>query len=60
MDYKLLAEVLQRSGNVEIAKFVLREREYSVAVKSVDGVILLIILYYKNGIVSDEGIIPKQ
>lgn len=58
--YRLLAEVLQRTGKAGLAKFVLREREYLVAVKSTGGVLVLITLHYENEIISDENIMPKE
>lgn len=58
--YRLLAEVLRRTGKAGLAKFVLGEREYLVAVKSTGGVLLLITLHYENEISSDEDIMPKE
>ncbi len=58
--YRLLAEVLQRTGKAGLAKFVLREREYLVAIKSTNGVLVLITLHYENEIISDEDITPKE
>lgn len=58
--YRLLAEVLQRTEKAGLAKFVLREREYLVAVISKDGALLLVTLHYENEIVSDEEIEPKK
>lgn len=58
--YRLLAEVMQRTNKAGLAKFVLGEREYLVAVKSRDGALLLIILHYENEILSAEEIMPKE
>ena len=58
--YLLLTEVLQRTGKAGLAKFVLGEREYLVAVKSMAGVLLLITLHYEDEITSDEEIMPKE
>jgi len=58
--YQLLVEVMSRTGKAGIAKFVLGEREYLVAVKSVGGALSLITLHYAREILSDEDIIPKE
>ncbi|MEN6624418.1 MAG: Ku protein [Smithella sp.] len=58
--YKLLAEVLQRTGKAGLARFVLREREYPVAVRSMNGALLLITMHYENEIILDEEILPKE
>ena len=52
--YALLAEILRRTRKAGLAKFVLGEREYFVAVKSSDGVLSLIILHYENEILSAD------
>ncbi len=58
--YCLLAEALQRSGRAGIAKFVLGEREYLVAVKSRDKVLEVSTLHYSSEIQSDEALIPAD
>jgi DNA end-binding protein Ku len=50
--YRLLVEVMQRSNRAGIAKFVLHEREYLVAVKSEQSVLALITLHYSDEILS--------
>ena len=58
--YMLLAEVMRRTNKAGLAKFVLGEREYLVAVKSTDGALSLITLHYSEEILSDENIVPKE
>ena len=58
--YRLLVEALRRTNKAGLAKFVLRDREYLVAVKSVDDTLALITLHYSEEILPDEGISPKK
>jgi DNA end-binding protein Ku len=58
--YRLLAEVMHRTNRAGIAKFVLVEREYLVAVKSIEGALTLITLHYSDEVLSPEGIMPKE
>lgn len=58
--YRLLAEVMRRTNKAGLAKFVLGEREYLVAVKSSEGAIVLITLHYREEILPDEDISPKE
>ena len=58
--YRLLAEVLRRTDKAGLAKFVLAEREYLVAVKSEKGALALITLHYSDETLPDEGISPKK
>ncbi|MBI5674835.1 MAG: Ku protein [Nitrospirae bacterium] len=58
--YRLLVEVLDRTHKAGLAKFVLREREYLVAVKSTDGALALITLHYSGEILPDEDLVPKE
>ena len=58
--YRLLVEVLHQTNKAGLAKFVLRDREYLVAVKSTDGVLSLITLHYSGEILPDEDILPKE
>jgi DNA end-binding protein Ku len=46
--YRLLAEVMRRTNRAGLAKFVLAEREYLVAVKSTEGALALITLHYSE------------
>ena len=57
--YRLLVEVMGQTDKVGLAKFVLREREYVVAIQSADGALALITLHYSGEILSDEDIPPK-
>jgi DNA end-binding protein Ku len=56
--YRLLAEVMRRTNKAGLAKFVLHEREYLVAVKSTEGALALITLHYPEEILPDEGLEP--
>jgi DNA end-binding protein Ku len=58
--YRLLVEVMARTNRAGLAKFVLHEREYLVAVKSIEGALALITLHYSEEILSDEDISPKE
>ena len=58
--YRLLVEVMRRTNKAGLAKFVLREREYLVAVKSTEGALALITLHYSEEILPDEDLTPKE
>jgi len=58
--YQLLVEVMRRTNKAGLAKFVLAEREYLVAVKSRDGALALTTLHYSDEIASDEDILVKE
>jgi DNA end-binding protein Ku len=58
--YRLLAEVLRRTDKAGLAKFVLAEREYLVAVKSEKGALALITLHYSDETLPDEDILPDK
>ena len=58
--YRLLVEVMRRTNKAGLAKFVLGEREYLVAVKSTEGALALITLHYSEEILPDEDIAPKE
>jgi DNA end-binding protein Ku len=58
--YRLLVEVMQRTNKAGLARFVLHEREYLVAVKSTEGALALITLHYREEILPDEDISPKE
>jgi len=58
--YRLLVEVMSRTNKAGLAKFVLGEREYLVAVKSAEGALALITLHYSEEILPDEDISPKE
>jgi len=58
--YRLLAEVMGRTNMAGLAKFVLAEREYLVAVKSTEGALALTTLHYSEDILSADDIAPKE
>jgi DNA end-binding protein Ku len=57
--YRLLAEVMGRSNRAGLAKFVLADREYLVAVKSSGGALELITLHYSGDILPYGGVMPE-
>ncbi len=58
--YRLLVEVMRRTNKAGLAKFVLRDREYLVAVKSAEGALALITLHYSGEILPDEDLLPEE
>jgi DNA end-binding protein Ku len=56
--YRLLVEVMRRTAKTGLAKFVLGEREYLVALKSTQGALSLITLHYSEEILPDQEITP--
>jgi len=58
--YRLLVEVMRRTNKAGLAKFVLGEREYLVAVKSTEGALALITLHYSEEILPSEDISPEE
>jgi DNA end-binding protein Ku len=58
--YRLLVEAMRRTNKAGLAKFVLGEREYLVAVKSTEGALSLITLHYSDEILPNEDIQPKE
>ncbi|OPY78197.1 MAG: putative DNA repair protein YkoV [Syntrophorhabdus sp. PtaU1.Bin153] len=58
--YRLLAEVMGRTNRAGLAKFVLGEREYPVAIMSADGALSLITLHYSEEILADDSLAPKN
>jgi len=58
--YRLLVEVMRRTNKAGLAKFVLAEREYLVAVTSRDGALALTTLHYSEEILADEDLSPKK
>lgn len=58
--YRLLADVMRRTHKAGLAKFVLGEREYLVAIKNMQGMLALITLHYSEEILPDEDITPKE
>lgn len=58
--YQLLVEVMRRTNRAGLAKFVLHEREYLVAVKSLEGALALITLHYRDEILADADLNPAE
>jgi DNA end-binding protein Ku len=58
--YGLLVEVMRRTNKAGLAKFVLGEREYLVAVKSTEGALSVITLHYREEVLSYEEIKPEE
>ncbi len=58
--YRLLVEIMRRTNKAGLARFVLREREYLVAITSTEGALSLMTLHYSNEILSDDEIAPKE
>lgn len=56
--YRLLVEVMRQTRKAGLAKFVLGEREYLVALKSTEDALALITLHYSEEILTDEEIAP--
>lgn len=52
--YKLLADAIEESGKVAIARFVMRSKEYLVAIRSVDGVLVMSTMLYFDEVVPAE------
>lgn len=58
--YRLLVEAMQRTNKAGLAKFVLSDREYLVAIKSTGRALALITLHYREEILSDAELLPKE
>jgi DNA end-binding protein Ku len=58
--YRLLVEVMGRTNRAGLAKFVLRDREHLVALKSTDGALMLITLHYSSEILSRDDRAPEE
>lgn len=58
--YRLLAEIMARSGRAGLARFVLAEREHLVAVRSEGGALALFTLHYHEDILSDAAMAPTK
>jgi DNA end-binding protein Ku len=54
--YRLLAEAMERSGRVAIARFVMRTKQYLAAIRAVEGVLVIATMYYADEVVSPEEI----
>ena len=58
--YRLLVEVMRRTKKAGLAKFVLAEREYLVAVTHREGALALTTLHYSEDILTEEDLSPKK
>ncbi len=58
--YQLLVEVMHRTKKAGLAKFVLAEREYLVAVTPRDGALALTTLHYNEEILPEEDLSSKK
>jgi DNA end-binding protein Ku len=58
--YRLLAEVMHRTRKAGLAKFVMGEREYLVAVESTEDVLTLITLHYHDEVLPVKEISPRD
>ncbi len=58
--YQLLVEVLRRTNRAGLAKFVLAEREYLVAVRSAGGALELLTLHYADEIRQEDDFARKE
>lgn len=58
--YRLLAEIMRRTNKAGLAKFVLAEREYLVALKSIEGALALVTLHYHEELLPTEDLLPKD
>ena len=52
--------MMRRTNKAGLAKFVLGEREYLVAVKSTGGALAVITLHYHEEVLSPEDIAPEE
>ena len=57
--YRLLVEVLRRTGKAGVASLVLADREYPVLVRSSGGLLAVNTLHYPDDIVPDSGLSSK-
>jgi DNA end-binding protein Ku len=57
--YRLLAEVMRQTNRAGLARFVLSEREYLVAVINTEGALALVTLHYSSEVVSSEELAEK-
>jgi len=58
--YGLLAEVMRRTNKAGLAKFVLGEREYLVAVKNTEGALSVVTLHYPEEVLPADDIKPEE
>jgi DNA end-binding protein Ku len=58
--YRLLVEVMHRTNRAGLAKFILGEREYLVAVKSTGSALSLVTLHYSEEILPHDDMAPEE
>ncbi|TAL18408.1 Ku protein [bacterium] len=58
--YRLLAEAMRQTNRAGLAKFVLAEREYLVAVTSREGALALVTLHYSAEVLPGDELAPKE
>src|SRR5512133_809619 len=58
--YRLLAECMRQTNRAGLAKFVLAEREYLVAVASREGALALVTLHYGDEVLPTGDIAPAK
>jgi DNA end-binding protein Ku len=58
--YSLLVKALAETGRVGIAKFIMKEREYLVAVHVVEKALCLTVLHFERQRVSAKGLAPEK
>ncbi len=58
--YRLLAEVMRQTKRAGLAKFVLAEREYLVAVTSAEGALALTTLHYSEELLPGPDLPPNE
>lgn len=56
--YRLLVQTLEQSRKVGIAKFVMHQREYLCALRSMDGALVLLTLHYSEDLVDADEVKP--
>jgi DNA end-binding protein Ku len=58
--YRLLSEIMERTNKAGLARFVLAEREYLVAITSRQGALALTTLHYRDAILPAQEFAPKK
>lgn len=58
--YQLLAEAMRQTNRAGLARFVLAEREYLVAVRSTEGALCLVTLHYSDELLPADSVAPKN
>lgn len=58
--YRLLQRVMQETGKVGIARFVMRNREYLVAIRPLEGVLSIATLRYHDEVIQPQEILDEM